>query len=539
MCFLEDYDIIEDDDLRYRHHKQNVNDVLYGFEYNEEKQIIDIHDVSIDYRKNHKFYCLHCGNEMVASLKDDYRRKHFRHKTTVECDYDHYLHTLSEYLFKKAYDSASTFFLSYQKYQECVNQSCKYRNLDCDRRTIRHDVNLKEWYPFCEIEKGIKGKDGNNYIADILLTSDRLDFPPLLIEIFVTHECTEQKKMSGLRIAELKINSEEDILNICQSWEIAGDKGVNLYNFNLIDKRQLESKILRYIYNEEIGSYTKMISCKEATIAQDDHSSLEMNIVRNNGLYSEKEVEQQINKRYKLEKNFEPSCDNCAHYYQYNKYDDKTTEHPYCYLPEGLCDKYKRRKSPNPLTDISPKDYIIEVIKGELPSDYKVLIYGPHNFHNRYVVESHFKRLLKNRIDEEIVVVTGPSSEKLAFNVLSVAQDLSIPYELKLEDWKNVGKSAAYKCIGELLNEASAVIAFHDGKDNLTSHLIEQTKKRNLPLRIVDLTKDKYICPKCFGELNLKNGSRGLFIACTNYPDCDYTHSYDENMWQEIIRRHK
>jgi hypothetical protein len=106
-----------------------------------------------------------------------------------------------------------------------------------------------------------------------------------------------------------------------------------------------------------------------------------------------------------------------------------------------------------------------------------------------------------------------------------------------LEDWKNVGKSAAYRCIGELLNEASAVIAFHDGKDKLTSHLIEQTKKRNLPLRIVDLTKDKYICPKCFGELNLKHGRSGLFIACSNYPDCNYTCQYEENLWQEIRKR--
>ena len=503
MCFLEDDYIIEDDEyLRYRHHKQDVNDVLYGYAYNEDKQLVDIHNVSVDYRKNHKFYCLHCGSEMVASLKDDYRRKHFRHKNTVECDYDHYLHTLSEYLFKKAYDSASTFYLRYQKDLECINQSCKYKNRDCEFRTTQHDVNLKEWYPFCEIEKGIKGNDGNNYIADILLTSNRLDVPPLLIEIFVTHECTDQKKMSGLWIAEMKIYSEEDIMNICKSREIVKDKDVNLYNFNLIDRRQLESQILRYIYNEEVGSYTKWISCQEATIVQDEHSSLEMNIIRNNSFYDDNEIEQYINKRYKLEKKGEPSCDISS-------------------------------------KNINDRDIEYELIKGVLPQDFKVLIYGPHNFYNRYVVESHFKHLLKNKIDNENVVVIGPSCEKLAFNVFGVAEDLSIPYEIKLEDWKNVGKSAAYRCIGELLNEASAVIAFHDGKDKLTSHLIEQTKKRNLPLRIVDLTKDKYICPKCFGELNLKHGRSGFFIACSNYPDCNYTRPYEENLWQEIIKRRK
>ena len=506
MCFLEDDYIIEDDEyLRYRHHKQDVNDVLYGYAYNEDKQLVDIHNVSVDYRKNHKFYCLHCGNEMVASLKDDYRRKHFRHKTTVECDYDHYLHTLSEYLFKKAYDSASTFYLRYQKDLECINQSCKYKNRDCEFRTTQHDVNLKEWYPFCEIEKGITGKDGNNYIADILLTSDRLDVPPLLIEIFVTHECTDQKKRSGLWIAEMKIYSEEDIMNICKSGEIVRDKDVSLYNFNLIDRRQLESPILRYIYNEEVGSYTKWISCQEATIAQDEHSSLEMNIIRNNSFYNDNEIEQYINKRYKLEKKGEPSSDILS-------------------------------------KDINDIDIEYELVRGVLPHDYKVLIYGPHNFHNRYVVESKFRHFLKNKIDEEIVVVTGPisnSSKNLSLNVIDVAEKLSIPYGFKLEDWRNVGKSAAYRCIGELLNEASAVIAFHDGKDKLTTHLIEHSKKRNLPLRIVDLTKDKYICPKCFGELNLKHGRSGFFIACSNYPDCNYTRPYEENLWQEIIKRRK
>ena len=539
--FLEDYDIIEDDDkLRYRHHIQDANDVLYGYAYNENKQIVCIHDIDVDYRKKHKFDCIHCGGEMIASLKDDYRRKHFRHKNIAECEYKDYLHTLSEHLFKETYDSASTFFLKHQKNLECITQSCKYKNRDCDSMTVPHNVNLKELYPYCDIEKGIKGKDGNNYVADILLKSDKPDVPPLLIEIFYTHECTEQKKMSGLQIAEIKVNSEEDIKNICQAKEIVKDEGVSLYNFNLIERKQLESKILRYVYKKEAGSYTTLIPCKEASVVKDDNSSLEMNVIKHNSYVRDKDIELYINKRYKLGKICEPTCDNCAHYYQYNEHDDQTTEAPYCYITQGLCDDYKRRENTYSFDSISQEDFEIEIIKGELPHDYKVVIYGPHSFHNRYVVNKWFKYFLKNKIDKEIVVVTGPlsnSSEKLSMNVIGVAKDLSIPYEFKLEDWRNVGKSAAYRCIGELLNEASAVIAFHDGKDKLTTHLIEHSKKRNLPLRIVDLTKDKYICPKCFGELNLKHGRSGFFIACSNYPDCNYTRPYEENLWQEIRKR--
>ncbi len=39
-------------------------------------------------------------------------------------------------------------------------------------------------------------------------------------------------------------------------------------------------------------------------------------------------------------------------------------------------------------------------------------------------------------------------------------------------------------------------------------------------------------CPKCSKPLSIKFGKRGRFIACTGYPDCDYTRNIGETAEQ-------
>jgi len=35
--------------------------------------------------------------------------------------------------------------------------------------------------------------------------------------------------------------------------------------------------------------------------------------------------------------------------------------------------------------------------------------------------------------------------------------------------------------------------------------------------------KSKQYCPKCEAELHIRSGTNGAFLACSAYPDCDYT----------------
>lgn len=35
------------------------------------------------------------------------------------------------------------------------------------------------------------------------------------------------------------------------------------------------------------------------------------------------------------------------------------------------------------------------------------------------------------------------------------------------------------------------------------------------------------VCPKCGADLVIKNGRRGKFIGCSNWPKCDYSRDYE------------
>ena len=69
-------------------------------------------------------------------------------------------------------------------------------------------VDLKNNYDTCEEEAGYKG-----FRADLKLThSEYPEREPIFLEIFVTHECKLDKIASGIKIIEIKINSEIDAL---------------------------------------------------------------------------------------------------------------------------------------------------------------------------------------------------------------------------------------------------------------------------------------------------------------------------------------
>lgn len=52
-------------------------------------------------------------------------------------------------------------------------------------------------------------------------------------------------------------------------------------------------------------------------------------------------------------------------------------------------------------------------------------------------------------------------------------------------------------------------------------------KERRQPYRRVKMKN--LICPKCNGELKLRNGKNGAFYGCANYPRCRFTMPYHDN----------
>lgn len=172
-------------------------------------KMIHIDEVTQDNRAEH-YFCIGCGKEMSAVLGEK-REHHFRHKEDT-CSWESYLHQLGKKLIKQRFETSTEFIVQYygqstcQKWEECkLRKSCG--QLKCQSKLL-FSVDLKNNFDTCEEEAGYKG-----FRADLKLThSEYPEREPIFLEIFVTHECKPDKIASGIKIIEIKINSEIDAL---------------------------------------------------------------------------------------------------------------------------------------------------------------------------------------------------------------------------------------------------------------------------------------------------------------------------------------
>lgn len=131
------------------------------------------------------------------------------------------------------------------------NDCTFYSETNCHKATtVRYD--LKRYYSRCEQEKGYNG-----FVADLLCKNDNSPANPIFIEIFVTHECSLEKRKSGIRIIEFLIHSEEDILNIVSSSQISESDMIRLYNFKRKEMftDEIGRSFQKYILYPKLRSY--------------------------------------------------------------------------------------------------------------------------------------------------------------------------------------------------------------------------------------------------------------------------------------------
>ena len=196
----------------------------YSYANNEQNELINISVAE----HGEKYYCPICGGLMIPHL-GNIRRKHFVHKNTENCSYESYLHKLAKIKIQEAFLSSEHFYLSYKDKADC-SLDCPFKDSPkCWKgKPVTHD--LHNYYDTCEIEANY-----NQYRADLLLkSSNNPDLPLILIEILVTHKCTEEKIHSGTRIIEIPIQSEEQIDKIVNNCRL------NAVRFNYLDNDLLE-----------------------------------------------------------------------------------------------------------------------------------------------------------------------------------------------------------------------------------------------------------------------------------------------------------
>ena len=181
--------------------------ITYHNAVDTDGKIINIKEVTPESRAGH-YYCVGCGAEMSAVLGTK-REHHFRHKGD-SCSFETYLHQLGKKVLKQRFETQKEFIISYRIQYYCgkTNNCELYPYVKCCNRKEICECDLKKEYDTCEEESY-----HNGFRADLKLSnSQHPEKEPIFLEIAVKHECDEKKIKSGIKIIELKINSEQDVL---------------------------------------------------------------------------------------------------------------------------------------------------------------------------------------------------------------------------------------------------------------------------------------------------------------------------------------
>lgn len=214
------------------------NNYTYPYAINEDGKPVHIEEITKENRHDCHYHCYGCGAELFPVL-GDIREHHFRHEKGSTCDPNKYLHEFAKAEIKKKFDESDSFVVKYQAHQKCKKaDKCdfykQYHWPECEREGL-YAVDLKQFYDTCTSEKGYYQElpDGKKrYVADLFLShSQKPENKQVCIEIWVTHECTEEKKQNGGKIIEIKIAKESDVFrDIIESDD--EDLPIRFFKFN-------------------------------------------------------------------------------------------------------------------------------------------------------------------------------------------------------------------------------------------------------------------------------------------------------------------
>lgn len=480
---------------------------------------------------------------MVANLKDDLHKRHFKHKNKTECCNETYLHNLAKRRLAEHFLKSEHFNIIFEVADSCPrHKQCKYAIPSCVNRREFKIVDLKKYYQHCELEKQITRKDNNRYIADICLISDKTNVPPMFLEILVSHECTDEKKNSGIKILEIPIHSEDDIDKCCNtnSYKENGDLGVKFYNIKRKnDTEIINREILRYIHIPTKGSEIVRVSCRDVSTVLSQESDIELNVLRKEQtgcpFYPQNDLVEAIEFRHDVGANSKDKISHCEECTHYNPFKGPIeTDNHLCAInffrtrPEGLCSDFTKKKGCKQREILILSQIELEYVKGTEPIAYFLAIIGPMEFSNYRLIEDVCNDRLAE-ISRHNIVLCAQSmvgKRKFAKSVSDYTEDYDLRFENFFVNRSKYGEFAGSKSNDEVLDVANELIVFYNPNDKLTQDIIQKAQNKKIPIKLVDLeqiTRVRNICPQCGGVLVRRIGKRGSFLGCSGYPECNYT----------------
>lgn len=238
-------------------------------------------------------FCPHCGCRMLKRC-GDVRAWHFAHYHRSEnddirkCSYESYLHAFAKLRLKQWFEESESIILYYPQTKVCkYAPDCiwKLREDECFC-TENTTVNLKKILNTCEIEKTIRD-DSNIFRADLLWSNPKDPTKDILIEIKVTHECTQKKKESNKRIIEFEVHSEEDVEKIIAN-DIRESETVKFYGLkanDIVDENiSPRHNLSKSIYYDTGKVFTgSACNCKDYTNRR-HHALLEITFKNSNSI---------------------------------------------------------------------------------------------------------------------------------------------------------------------------------------------------------------------------------------------------------------
>ena len=210
-----------------------MNKLRYAYALNESKKIVHISQVTKEMKDGTHFFCISCGDEMIACL-GEVNQHYFRHKNVSECNEETYLHKLGKKILKDRFVNSKEFNISITQVETCcTKKKCPLFDKATCKQNALTLFNLKDYYNICEEEKAF-GK----YVADLLLYSNVQKVEPVMLEICVTHKCSQEKINSGYKIIEITLNNEEDAIKLMDAELTDSRENIHFYNFKKDKKSQ-------------------------------------------------------------------------------------------------------------------------------------------------------------------------------------------------------------------------------------------------------------------------------------------------------------
>jgi len=112
--------------------------------------------------------------------------------------------------------------------------------------------------------------------------------------------------------------------------------------------------------------------------------------------------------------------------------------------------------------------------------DAAVIIAGTRTFDNHKLLEWYIGAIMQQLMDRgSVIVLSGgaPGADKLGERW---AREHNIPCMVFPADWKEHGKRAGYVRNKEMAENATHLIAFHDGKSRGTQMMIDLAREHDL-----------------------------------------------------------